>query len=135
MNSALLDTSFLISLSDPISKYIPQFDSNGKRNITVGMLLLHAGGLPYDYAHPLTNITPEEVMENIFLIKPSYPVGEAFHYSNLGFIVLGEVVKRITKRTLGDYFHQNQVFMSLKETMFNPSETLTSRIAPCEYDH
>lgn len=130
-----LYNSKLISLEDPISKYIPEFDSNGKRNITVGMLLLHAGGLPYDYNHPLTNVTPEEVLQAIFLIKPIYPVGEGFHYSNLGFIVLGEVVKRITKRTLGDYFHQNQVFMSLKETMFNPPSNLTYRIAPCEYDY
>lgn len=98
------------------------------------MLLLHAGGLPYDYNHPLTDITPEEVLQNIFFIKPVYPVGEGFHYSNLGFIVLGEVVKRITKRTLADYYHQNQVFMSLKETMFNPPSNITYRTAPCEYD-
>jgi CubicO group peptidase (beta-lactamase class C family) len=60
-------------------------------------------------------------MQYLYFMSPTYEVGSKFQYSNLGFIILGEVVKRITKRTLGDYYHQNQVFMSLKETMFNPS--------------
>jgi CubicO group peptidase (beta-lactamase class C family) len=44
-----LYNSHLLSLEDPVAKYIPDYDSRGKRIITIGHLLLHCGGLPYDY--------------------------------------------------------------------------------------
>jgi CubicO group peptidase (beta-lactamase class C family) len=128
-----LYNSHLLALEDTVAKYIPEYDNSGKRNITIGHLLLHCAGLPYDYPGALPS-TPDEVMQYLVFMRPIYEVGSQFQYSNLGYVMLGEIVKRITKRTLGDYYHQNQVFMGLKETMFNPGPELTYRTAPCEYD-
>jgi len=36
----------LLSLDDPVTKYIPSFNTNGKENITIKNLLLHNSGLP-----------------------------------------------------------------------------------------
>lgn len=112
--------SKLLHLNDTIAKYIPEYDSNGKRTTTIGNLLLHNGGLPYDYDGVLPE-TKQELLEKIFYSKLTYPIGSKFVYSNLGYIVLGEVIKKVTNRTLGDYFQQNRVFMGLKETMFSPN--------------
>jgi CubicO group peptidase (beta-lactamase class C family) len=63
-----------------------------------------------------------------------YPVATKTSYSNLGFIVLGEIIQKISNRTIQDYYKQHSVFMGLKDTDFNPSKSEVYNIAPTEYD-
>jgi CubicO group peptidase (beta-lactamase class C family) len=38
-----------LSLTDLVSKYYPEYDCNNKGNTTIGNLLQHNSGLPFDY--------------------------------------------------------------------------------------
>jgi CubicO group peptidase (beta-lactamase class C family) len=122
-----------IALTDLVTKYLPQYGNGGKGNTTIANLLLHNAGLLYDYPGPLPPVV-EEIWTYLWYVKPAYPIGSKWSYSNLGYVLLGEIIKKVTGKSLQDYFHQSQVFMGLKETMFNPPANYTYRIAPCEYD-
>lgn len=128
----LLESKF-ISLDDKVVKYFPIYKNGGKENTTISNLLLHNSGLLYDYPGPLPPVF-EEFATYLSYVKPAYPIGSKWSYSNLGFYILGEIIKNITGRTLGDYYHQRLVFMSLKETVFNPDASYFYRITPTEYD-
>ena len=80
-----------ISIDDKVSKYVQNYDTNKKGNTTIKNLLLHNAGLPFDYPHPLPS-TPDDVINYIRLMKPVYPVGSQFTYSDLGFLLLGKIV-------------------------------------------
>lgn len=128
-----LASSGNIKIDDLVVKYITNYDTNKKGNTTIGNLLLHNAGLPYDYPGPLPNTT-KEVIDYITYAKPEYPIGTKFQYSNLGFLLLGEIVAKISKKSLNVYFDQNKIFCGFKDSGFNPAATEKYRIAPTEYD-
>jgi CubicO group peptidase (beta-lactamase class C family) len=125
----------LFSLEDNVVKYIPEFGSNGKDKITIRNLLLHNSGLPSWEKYWGVYENPAEVLRDIYSLKPEYLPGEKFVYSDLGIIVLGKVIEKVTGKSL-DIFCREKVFNPLKmnSTFFNPPDSLNYRIAPTEYD-
>ncbi len=63
-----------------------------------------------------------------------YPPGSAFQYSDTGFILLGEVVRRVSGDPLDRYL-ERAFFrpLGLRDTSFRPSARVRGRIAPTEY--
>lgn len=121
--------SNLIKLTDPITKYIANYDTNKKGNTTIANLLLHNSGLKYDYPGPLPRTT-DEVWEYITYAKPDFPVGTQFQYSNLGFLLLSKIVANVSRKSFENYFVQNSIFAGLKNTNFNPPQSEWYKIAP-----
>ncbi|MBZ5620953.1 MAG: DUF1343 domain-containing protein [Acidobacteriia bacterium] len=119
-------------LNDRVTDYIPEFEG-GKSDITLRNLFTHFSGLPPDV--PLT--TPWTGYETGIGLactdKPLGPPGVRHVYSDINFILLGEIVHRLSGQMLSDYARQN-VFLPLgmKETMFQPPASLVPRIAPTE---
>jgi uncharacterized protein YbbC (DUF1343 family)/CubicO group peptidase (beta-lactamase class C family) len=119
-------------LNDKITKYIPEFQS-GKSDITIRNLFTHFSGLKPDV--PLA--TPWSGYETGIRLActtgPAGPAGARFVYSDINFILLGELVHRLSGQMLNDYARAN-VFVPLKmnETMFLPPPDLRPRIAPTE---
>ena len=128
-----LASSGALKVDDLVSKYIENYDTNKKGNTTIKNLLLHNAGLPFDYPGPLPE-TQQDVIDYIRFIKPVTPVGTKFSYSNLGFLLLGKIVEKVSKKNFNDYCMQNRIFASLKDTGFNPSSSDFYRIPPTEYD-
>jgi CubicO group peptidase (beta-lactamase class C family) len=119
-----------LNITDPVSKFIPEYDNNMKRNTTIQNLLLHNAGLLPDYPGALP-ATKDEVMTWIYFCKLDYPIGTKFVYSDLSFILLGEIVERITKKTLDGYLKELLVYeMSMKNTNFTPLAEEWYKIAP-----
>jgi uncharacterized protein YbbC (DUF1343 family) len=123
-----------LNLNDPVVKYWPEFGANGKDRITISHLLTHYSGLRADLS-----ITPkwggyDRVLKKIIAEKPKYPPGTHYIYSDINFEILGELVKRISGQRLDKYCEEH-IFkpLRMKDTCFNPSRTLRSRIAPTEY--
>lgn len=123
-------SSSSIQLTDLVSKYIENYDTNKKGNTTIAHLLLHSAGLPYDYPGTLPD-TETEFLDYIRYLKPIYPVGTAEQYSNLGYYLLGKIIEKVTKKTFNQYFSQNKVFAGLPNSDFNPPSTEFPNIAPC----
>lgn len=94
-----------IHVDDLVTKFVPEYDNNMKRNTTIKNLLLHNAGLLPDYPGTLP-ATPQEVMNFIYFCKLENPVGTKFVYSDLSFLMLGEIVQRVTNRTLDNYLKQ-----------------------------
>ncbi|GMU20015.1 MAG: hypothetical protein AMXMBFR13_01160 [Phycisphaerae bacterium] len=122
-----------LSFSDKISRYIPEFGANGKADITVEQLLLHRGGLIAD--NPLSDYEngPAEALMRIHALKPVTEPGTAFAYTDVGYIVLGELVRVIDGRPL-DEFARQEIFtpLGMAETAYLPSDAMKARCAPTE---
>jgi uncharacterized protein YbbC (DUF1343 family)/CubicO group peptidase (beta-lactamase class C family) len=121
-------------LNDHVTKYMPEFQG-GKSDITIRDLFTHFSGEVPDL--PLTPQWSgyQTGIHMAMLEKPSGPPGVHFVYSDINFILLGELVHRLSGQMLSDYARQN-IFLPLgmTETMFQPPAVLVPRIAPTERD-
>src|SRR4051812_27787751 len=120
-----------VKLDEPAATYIPEFKANGKEQITVRHLLTHVSGLAPDV--PLSSPWSgyAKGIELACAEKPINPAGTFFRYSDINFLVLGEIVHGVSGKTL-DAFVQSELFEPLKmsDTGFLPAKS--SRIAPTE---
>ena len=123
----------LLSQHQKVSDYLPEFGKHGKDKITVSDLLLHMGGLIPDNSLRDYRDGIETSWENICDLKPIADPGEKFAYTDVGFIVLGKLVERVSKQRLDQYVQQN-VFapLGMLETTYNPSADLIKRAAATE---
>ena len=122
-----------LRLADRVSKFIPEFAVRGKEAITVHHLLVHQSGLLPDNALKDYDEGREQAIANICDLELQNGVGEKFVYSDVNFIVLGELVHRVSGRTLHE-FTQAELFgpLGMKETGFLPKPELRRRAAPTE---
>jgi CubicO group peptidase (beta-lactamase class C family) len=120
-----------LSPADPVAKYWPAFAANGKDTVTVEHLLLHTSGLIAD--NPIADYADgrAKAIERIADLKLLDAPGTRFRYSDVNFIVLGELVERLGGMPLDEYAKKH-VFEPLKmtDTGFNPSDGLLKRVAP-----
>ena len=96
----------LISINDYVVKYIPELNSNGKQLIQISNLLLHNAGLAPDVP-PSFIKTKEMAMDWIYNCKLDAPIGSQFVYSDISFILLGEIVERVSGTTLNENVKAN----------------------------
>jgi CubicO group peptidase (beta-lactamase class C family) len=117
--------------TDLVSKHWPAFAESGKDKVTVEHLLLHTSGLTADNAIGDYADGREKALERIAGLKLEAPAGTRFRYSDVGFIVLGELVERVGGMPV-DRFAKKQVFEPLKmtDTGFKPGDELKKRVAP-----
>ncbi len=116
---------------DLVSKHWPAFGANGKEKVTVEHLLLHTSGLTADNAITDYADGRAKALERIAGLKLETPAGTRFKYSDVGFIVLGELVEKLGGMPL-DAFAKKHVFDPLKmsDTGFTPADALKKRVAP-----
>jgi uncharacterized protein YbbC (DUF1343 family)/CubicO group peptidase (beta-lactamase class C family) len=122
-----------LSLDKTVVTYWPLFRRHGKERITVRQLLTHYSGLrpDLDMRHKWSGRA--ETLRRIIAEKPLSPPGRRFIYSDINFIILGELVQRISGQPLDVYCARN-IFepLGMKDTSFNPGASLRDRIAPTE---
>jgi len=106
-----------LSLADPVALYIPEFGKFGKERITIEQLMTHRAGLPPDneIADYVGKIDP---IEKICELRPSYEPGTRFVYSDVGFIVAAEIIRRVSGKRI-DAFAQSNIFDPLGMTDTN----------------
>lgn len=132
-----------LDLDAPVARYLPEFpaaaksdpDPGWRAHVSVRMLLLHDSGLPahrefYKEAKG-HNAILARVMAEPLLHEP----GKQVEYSDLGFILLGEIIERVTGQPF-DAFAKQHIFVPLGmgASLFNPPRKLRDRIAPTEDD-
>ncbi len=124
-----------VRLNDPVAKYLPEFAQNGKQDITVRQLLTHYSGLEPD----LDLKMPWEGKDTAYRMAdeetPADPPGSKFTYSDINFIVLGELVEHVSGESLNDYCERH-IFATLKmaHTRFLAPAAWRAKIAPTQYD-
>ncbi|MFZ0639923.1 MAG: exo-beta-N-acetylmuramidase NamZ domain-containing protein [Candidatus Acidiferrales bacterium] len=122
-----------IRLNDPLVRYMPEFAPNGKDQITIRMLLTHMSGLAPDPPLSAALAGEDALMQEIDNETPMAPPGSRFIYSDTNFILLGELVKRITGQRLDEYAAANFYRpLGMAHTRFLPPASWIPQIAPTE---
>ena len=93
----------------PVARYWPEFAANGKEGVKVSHLMSHAAGLS-GWKQPITteDLYDWEKMTTLLAAQaPYWPPGAApgYHALTQGYLV-GEVVRRITGKSLGTVFRE-----------------------------
>ncbi len=121
-----------VSLRDRAKRFIPEFATKGKDDITVEQLLTHRSGLVPD--NPLKDYAdgPAEAMKRVYDLPIHHPVGQ-FDYSDVNYILLGEIVRRVSGIPL-DEFAKRNIFdpAGMTSTCFKPPKDWWPRCAPQE---
>jgi len=123
-----------LTLDSSISRYLPDFDRTDKQAITVRELLSHSSGLPaWRPLYILAGGEIERTLSAIANIDLEYKPGTRVVYSDLGFIVLGLLLEKLTGKRLAD-LARSEIFqpLDLKRTFFNPEIAMQTGIAACE---
>jgi len=122
-----------LRLEDRVADWMPEFGQRGKERITVEELLLHRGALVAD--NPLSDYSdgPEQAWQRICALELAGAPGAAFVYTDVGYIVLGKLVERVSGRPLAVYVREELLEpLGMRETGFLPGPELIARAAPTE---
>lgn len=117
-----------------VARYLPQFESEDKRAITVRQLLTHTSGLPaWRPLYILANGDKEQALRAILDQPLESAPGTRVLYSDLGFITLGLLLENMTRASLASVA-QREIFgpLNLRRTFFNPERTMQTSVAACE---
>ena len=122
-----------LRLSDTVSKYLPEFTGQSKETVTVEELLLHTSGLPP--SNPLRDYRQGRQRARaraIGSVLEAYP-GRKFIYSDVGYIVLGMLIERVTGEPL-DVTAGRVIWapLGMSDTQYCRTFCESSRIAPTE---
>ncbi len=128
----LLQEDGLLSINDPISKHLPEFESAEYKQITIHHLLTHTSGLDNYTSFPdfdrSKNYSEEEFIA--FIRTPVlFEPGSGWNYSNSGYYLLGIIAQRVSKQTFGELLNE-KIFvpLNMKSTAFNTT-WLTNNVA------
>jgi beta-N-acetylhexosaminidase len=127
-----------LSIDDPVSRYIPEFDTPDKREITIRHFLLHTSGLPAFRIYVDILRTRDELLNAVRNEPLINQPGEQYVYSDLGYILLGEIIENVSGKRL-DRFVREELFspLGMRSTWFNPDMApgnIANRIPPTEID-
>lgn len=118
--------------NEPIGNLLNEFHTSANAEITINDLMLHVSGLPAWAPLYLITESPEQVVSEIGQMFPAHD-NKGVAYSDLNFIVLGEVVERRFNMELYDAARA-EIFepLGLEDTFFVPNDALKPRIAASE---
>jgi beta-N-acetylhexosaminidase len=132
-----------LDLNAPVGRYLPEWaaaaksdpDASWRAQVTVRMLLLHDAGLPGHEDFYKNAKGQDAILARVMATPLAYKPGKQIEYSDLGFLLLGEIIERLTGESL-DQFAKQALFtpLELKDSLFNPPQALRPRIAPTEND-
>jgi beta-glucosidase-like glycosyl hydrolase/CubicO group peptidase (beta-lactamase class C family) len=128
-----------LGLDFPVARYIPEWNNGPnpewRRSVTLRHLLTHSSGLPSykEYFHTIHS--GREAIASICKESLEYAPGTKTVYSDLDFMLLGEILERTTGKAV-DQLARERIFapLGMANTMFKPEKSLASRIAPTEDD-
>lgn len=122
-----------VRLNDPLTKFIPEIKGEQRNRITIEHLLTHRSGYAPDFDLGERWTGYDEAIKRLIVEPLRNAPGTRFVYSDIGYIALGEVVRRVSGRPLDDFAKRN-IFIPLRmsDTGFRPQPSAIKRIAPTE---
>ncbi|MDH4225482.1 MAG: beta-lactamase family protein, partial [Deltaproteobacteria bacterium] len=126
----------ILSLEDKVAETFPEFDTEDKKGITLRHLLTHTSGLPAWVDLYQESTGQGEALQKLLHTPLKTPTGTAMIYSDLNFLLLGEMVRRGSGQSLSEFFHQNVAHpLLLNHTLFNPLDSGWDQtpVAPTQY--
>ena len=124
-----------VQLDAPVQRYLPEWQGANKDKVTVRDLITHRSGLPAFKTYYKLNVSPDSTLK-LFMTTPLDTLpGVRMVYSDIGAILLGKIIERVSGETLDQYLAQH-VFqpLGMLDTRYRPDSSLLARIAPTERD-
>jgi CubicO group peptidase (beta-lactamase class C family) len=134
----------IVGLDDPLASYLPssvRVPTRGERQITLGDLASHAGGLPRDpkgtlgrwlgdRRNPYAALSVEELYAGLARTRLRRRPGERIKYSNLGAGLLGGALAHAAGQPYEELVHQRICRpLGMADTMITPAGEQTARLA------
>ncbi|QOY96515.1 beta-lactamase family protein [Massilia sp. UMI-21] len=123
-----------LDLEAPLVRYFPECAGGGKEAITVRQLLTHSSGLPAGL--PARPAWEGKEAAHVLACSQTvtHPPGSLFRYSDINYILLGQLVERVSGMPL-ERFAQQRIFgpLGMRDTGYLPLARMTAaRIAPTQ---
>jgi len=132
--AAMLYEQKKLDLDAPVIRYVPEFGGpEGHDKITIRHLLTHSSGIPTPGLMYQKASVKASILKQIYSVSLASPPGNKFVYRDPNFILLGDVVERVSGKR-EDEFLRTHVFgpLGMSSTEYNPPASLFNRIAPTE---
>jgi len=130
-----------LDLDAKVERYLPEWTSSGaqldwRHRVTVRHLLTHTSGLPAFKEYWRTSKGYQDTLSRIFAEPLEHEPGTKMIYSDLGIILLAEIIHRLTGKTL-DALDRENIFspLGMNHTMYLPPKKIWPTIAPTEIDN
>lgn len=123
-----------VDVDAPVSRYIPEFKGGGKEAITVRHLMTHTSGLIAGLPATPAWSGYDKAISLACALKVTHPPGTFFRYSDPNYILVGEIVHRVSGKPLNE-FAAEKVFgpLGMKDSGYLPLKRFpASRMAPTE---
>ncbi|MGZ3871483.1 MAG: serine hydrolase [Mucilaginibacter sp.] len=110
---AMLQADKKLSLDDKVTKYLPQFKLENKpagEMAVIRDLLCHRLGFQTfqgDFTFYNTNLTRNDVIERLGMLKAAYPFRTKWGYTNAAFLTAGQIIPVVTGRAWETYMKDN----------------------------
>ena len=120
-----------LQLDAPVARYLPQYTGGGRERVTLRMLLDHSSGL-VSYL-PFFKLTPtrDSAIALLYRQVPRHPPGSVVEYSDLNFLLLGQVIEVVTGQPLEDNVRHGVLDPAgLAQVLYRPSAALADHTAP-----
>jgi CubicO group peptidase (beta-lactamase class C family) len=130
----LVDSGALL-LDAPVQDYLPEFQGRNKEKVRVIHLLQHSSGMPAWLPIYKEVQGYDEFMKRVYAAPLEFAPGSRTQYSDLGMILLGEIVARVSGHPLDQYL-ADRLFapLGMRSTLYRPPKEWLERIAPTEDD-
>jgi CubicO group peptidase (beta-lactamase class C family) len=111
MGALMLVERGLLNLSDPVTRYIPDFAAHHKEATLVAHLFTHTSGMPdmlekdkeLRAGHvPLAKFIDGAIKDTV----PLFPPGTSWSYQSMGTLVVAEIIQRIAGQPIHDYIYR-----------------------------
>jgi CubicO group peptidase (beta-lactamase class C family) len=128
-----------LQLDAPVERYLPEWaggpQPEWRHRVTVRHLMTHTSGLPPFKEYWRTSKGKQDTLKMIFAEPLESEPGTKMVYSDLGIILMAEIIERLTGRTLDD-LAKEYIFtpLGMNASMYKPSKKLWPQIAPTEFD-
>jgi beta-N-acetylhexosaminidase len=128
-----------LDLDAPVERYLPEWakgpQPEWRHRVTVRNLMTHTSGLPPFKEYWRTSTGKQDTLNRIFVEPLEYEPGIKMVYSDLGIILMAEIIQRLTGKPL-DELANEYIFgpLGMKDSMYNPPKKIWPSIAPTEFD-
>ena len=124
-----------VDLDAPVRRYLPEWTGPNTERVTVRHLITHQSGLPAFKQHFRLNASPDSTLLLFMRTPLETQPGVRMVYSDIGAILLGKIVERVSGEPLDAYLARH-VFepLGMRDTRYRPPAALLPRIAPTEKD-
>lgn len=127
-----------LGLDQSVSQFFPQFTTDNKDEITIRHLLTHSSGLkPFIEFFKFTPLpSKDKIIAHILESELDFIPGEKYQYSDLGMIILKEIIEKVSNQSLNKLSHSLLYSpLGMTSTFFNPSVDIIRKIVPTEIDN